>query len=216
MQKMQKTISTLFLTTILFFNFSSVNAQENVTSLHDRLGGVYAIAAVIDDFVEGLLKNEVVAKNEKVAAALGRITKAGLKYRVTEFVSQATGGPEKYTGRTMKDSHAGLAITEEEWNATVGELLKSLAKFSVPKKEQDELIAIVATTKGDIVTAKVPTPPPPAPPPVPETKAVSPSALPPLPPLPPSPPSPPPAPQEEAAPSGELAPPPPDADLPTN
>lgn len=201
---MKKSFICLFsiftLAIMLWYNIEPSFSQEPSPgpSLYQRLGGVNGIAAVVDDFVDNLLVNEVVVKNEKVVSALGRITKAGLKYHLTSFVCQATGGPEKYTGRTMKDSHAHLDITEIEWNATVGELLKSLAKFNVPKKEQDELAAIVATTKGDIVTAKA-SPPPPRPAP-----EATPPALPaPSPEAQVAPPPPPPQPEAQAAPPAE-------------
>lgn len=149
----------VFLLFVSIFKFSLI-AQAQTPSLYDRLGGIHAVASVIDDFIERLLADPVITKNEKVVSALGRISKPGLKYLVTEFVSQATGGPQKYTGRSMKDSHAHLDITEDEWNAAVKDLFASLDKFNVPKQEQNELVAIVATTKEDIVTAKPPTPAP--------------------------------------------------------
>ncbi|MBI3308726.1 MAG: hypothetical protein HYZ79_05075 [Candidatus Melainabacteria bacterium] len=146
----------LFTFSILFVYPLTSHSQDppSGTSLYQRLGGVNAVAAVIDDFIERLLTNEVVTKNEDVLASLQRITKPGLKFQVTAFVCEATGGPEKYSGRSMKDSHAHLNISEAEWQASVQELKNSLAKFSVPENEQNELIAIVATTKSDIVTAK--------------------------------------------------------------
>jgi len=177
----------LFAFSVLFVYPLTAYSQDppSGTSLYQRLGGVNAVAAVIDDFIERLLTNEVVTKNEDVLASLQRITKPGLKFQVTAFVCEATGGPEKYSGRSMKDSHAHLNISEAEWQASVQELKNSLAKFSVPENEQNELIAIVATTKSDIVTAKealpqpvpqagAPLPPdvakPTLPPPIPEAK----------------------------------------------
>ena len=68
--------------------------------------------------------------------------------------ASATGGPCLYTGRDMKTSHAGLGINESEWNAAANHLVATLNKFKVPKKEQDELIAIVSSLKGDIVEKK--------------------------------------------------------------
>ena len=87
------------------------------------------------------------------AEARDRVPKAGLKYRVTELVCEVTGGPQKYTGRSMKDSHKHLNITEKEWDAMVADFKVTLNKFKVPEKEQGELIGIVATTKADIVMA---------------------------------------------------------------
>jgi hemoglobin len=123
-------------------------------SLYDRLGGVYAIAAVVDDFIERLLVNKTLNANPRINEARARVPKQGLKYHVTAFVCHATGGPCVYTGRDMKPSHAHLNITEKEWRAMVTDFRKTLDKFKVPKKEQDELVALVGTTKPDIVMAE--------------------------------------------------------------
>ena len=141
---------------VLLTSGTSANAQEKKEkekSLYDRLGGVYAIASVVDDFIERLLVNDILNANPAIKEARNRVPKAGLKYRVTELVCQVTGGPQKYTGRSMKDSHKHLNITEKEWDAMVTDFKVTLNKFKVPTKEQDELIGIVATTKADIVMA---------------------------------------------------------------
>ena len=77
--------------------------------------------------------------------------KAGLKFHVTALVCAATGGPCMYTGRSMKDSHATLNINEAQWQAMVADFHKTLDKFKVPSREQQELITIVGSTKKDIV-----------------------------------------------------------------
>ncbi len=123
-------------------------------SLYDRLGGVYAIAAVVDDFIERLLVNKTLNANPRINEARARVPKQGLKYHVTAFVCHATGGPCGYACRSMKQSHAHLNITEKEWRAMVTDFRKTLDKFKVPKKEQDELVALVGTTKPDIVMAE--------------------------------------------------------------
>jgi hemoglobin len=87
-----------------------------------------------------------------------RVPKAGLKSRGTSLVCEATGGPEKYAGRSMKDSHRHLNITEKEWRAMAADFKKSLDKFKVPEKEQKELFAIVESTKKDIVVSAGATP----------------------------------------------------------
>ncbi len=127
-------------------------AQEaSEPSLYDRLGGVYNIATVVDDFIERLFVNETLNANPAIREARDRVPKAGLKFRVTALVCQATGGPENYTGRSMKESHQHLNITEEEWEAMRADFKESLDKFQVPENEQTELFAIVESTKGDIV-----------------------------------------------------------------
>ena len=121
------------------------------TSLYDRLGGVYAIAAVVDDFVDRIMHNPKLNANPKVDEAHHKVPPAGFKYLVTEMVCWATGGPQRYTGRSMHDSHAHLAITEGEWQVFLADFKTTLDKFAVPAAEQAELFAIVATTKNDIV-----------------------------------------------------------------
>lgn len=129
-------------------------AQEmEEPSLYDRLGGVYSIATVVDEFIERLLVNDILNANPAINEARTRVPKAGLKYRVTSLVSQATGGPEAYHGRTMKDSHSHLNITEAEWDAMVVDFKAVLNDFSVPEAEQAELMAVLESTKGDIVQA---------------------------------------------------------------
>jgi hemoglobin len=122
-------------------------------SLYDRLGGIYNIAAVVDDFIDRIMVNPLLNANPKVNEAHHRVSKAGFKYLVTEMVGWATGGPQQYTGKTMKESHEHLGITEPEWQAFLQDFQATLDKFEVPTAEQDELFAIVASTKADIVLA---------------------------------------------------------------
>ncbi len=131
----------------------SVRLQAQEKSLYDRLGGVYSIATVVDDFIERLLVNNTLNANKAIAEARVRVPRAGLKFQVTALVCEASGGPCKYTGRTMKAAHEQLNISEREWQAMVADFRITLDKFKVPQKEQQELIAIVGTTKGDIVKA---------------------------------------------------------------
>ena len=95
---------------VMLGNGTSAIAQEEKPekSLYERLGGVYAIATVVDDVIERLLVNDVLKANPAIDEAKKGVPKAGLKYRVTALVCQLTGGPQKYTGRTMKESHAHL------------------------------------------------------------------------------------------------------------
>lgn len=131
-----------------------VFAQAPTKTLYERLGGVYNIAAVVDDFIDRLLADPVVTGNQNVTNSMGKITKPGLKYQVTELFCQATGGPQKYMGRLMKDSHRGLNITEAEWQAMMKDFLATLAKFNITGADQNELLIIVASAKVDIVTSQ--------------------------------------------------------------
>lgn len=127
-------------------------AQEQAEpSLYERLGGVYAIATVVDAFIDRLLVNDVLNANPRIDEARHRVPRAGLKYRVTELVCQVTGGPCAYSGRSMKDAHAHLGITEAEWQAMLDDFRTTLDRFQVPSEEQGELLAIVESVKPQIV-----------------------------------------------------------------
>lgn len=120
-------------------------------SLYERLGGVYAIAAVVDDFTDRLMDDPRLNTNPKVNEAHHRVPRAGFKYLVTEQVCAAAGGPQRYTGRSMYDSHVHLDITDPEWRAFLDDLRQTFDKFQVPQAERAELFAIVDSTKQDIV-----------------------------------------------------------------
>lgn len=121
-------------------------------SLYERLGGVYSIAVVVDDLVDRVMADPRLNKNPLVDEAHHKVQPPGFKYLVTEMVCWAAGGPQQYSGRSMKDSHQPLKITADEWDAFVDDVQLTLDKFSVPAPEQAELKAIVGSTRGDIVT----------------------------------------------------------------
>jgi len=120
-------------------------------SLYDRLGSVYSIATVVDDLIDRVMVDPRLNANPLVDEAHHRFPPAGFKYLVTEMVCWATGGPQKYTGRSMADSHAHLKITSEEWEAFLDDFQQTLDKFAVPAEEQAELKVIVNSTRSDIV-----------------------------------------------------------------
>jgi hemoglobin len=120
-------------------------------SLYERLGGLYPIASVVDVFIDLLLHNDVLNENPAIRKARDEVPAPGLKYHVTAMVCQATGGPCEYTGRSMKAAHAHLNIGEREWKAMLSDLRRTLNDFQVPEQEQEELVAIVQSTKDDIV-----------------------------------------------------------------
>jgi hemoglobin len=124
------------------------------SSLYERLGGVYSIATVIDEFVDCVMADPRLNANPAVDEAHHKVPPAGFKYLVTEMVCWATGGPQKYTGRSMVDSHRHLNITPKEWDAFMDDFQKTVDKFKIPAAEQAELRAIVESTYGDIVVAK--------------------------------------------------------------
>jgi len=106
---------------------------------------------VVDGFIDRVMHNPVLNANPAVDEAHHRVSAAGFKYYVTEMVSWATGGPQKYTGRAMSESHKHLKITASEWAAFCKDSDDTMAKFNVPEAERNELFAIMESTKGDIV-----------------------------------------------------------------
>ena len=148
---MARLISVVALAVVWQVLPTAADAQEK--SLYERLGGTYAIAVVVDEFIERLVANQTLNANPAIDAARKRVSKAGLKFRVTAMVARAAGGPEVYAGRSMLDSHASLNITEREWQAMLIDLKVVLYKFNVPDAEQAELLAIVESTKLDIVAS---------------------------------------------------------------
>jgi hemoglobin len=127
-------------------------AQEK--SLYDRLGGLAPISVVVSDFIDALVQDATLNANPAIDAARKRVPPPYLKFHVTALVCQVSSGPCTYQGRSMKDSHAYLNITEREWERMVTIFKEVLAKHRVPAREQQELVDIVGTTKGDIVVAQ--------------------------------------------------------------
>ncbi|MBI4526241.1 MAG: group 1 truncated hemoglobin [Deltaproteobacteria bacterium] len=126
-------------------------STQNKASLYDRLGGVYSIATVVDDFIDRVMADPRLNANPAVDEVHHKVPPAGFKYLATEMVCWATGGPQTYTGRSMADSHRHLNITPQEWEAFMDDFQQTLDKFNVPAAEQAELRAIVQSTYGDIV-----------------------------------------------------------------
>jgi hemoglobin len=120
-------------------------------SLYERLGGVYSIATVIDEFIDRIMIDPRLNANPRVDEAHHRVPPAGFKYLVTEMLCWAAGGPQKYTGRAMKESHQQLMITAAEWESFLDDLQQTLDKFAVPEAEQAEIKAIIGSTRADIV-----------------------------------------------------------------
>ena len=131
----------------------SASAQDGAMkkSLYQRLGGYDAVAAVVDDFV-----GRLVADKQFGRFFVGHSTdsKKRIRQHIVDQFCAAAGGPCVYTGRTMKDSHVGLGISEAEWDAAAKHLVATLDKFKVPEAEKKELLAFVGTQKADIVDKK--------------------------------------------------------------
>ena len=127
------------------------DAMVKQKSLYDRLGGYNAIAAVVDDFVGRLIADK---QFERFFAGHSTDSKKRIRQHIVDQFCAAAGGPCVYTGRTMKDSHAGLNITEADWDAAAKHLVATLGKFKVGDQEKKDLLAFVSSLKNDIVEKK--------------------------------------------------------------
>jgi len=142
------------LTTTLALAATSAPARAQMSStsqeksLYQRLGGYDAIAAVTDDFIQRLATDEQLARffGGHSKDSLGR-----LRQLVVDQVCFATGGPCVYIGRDTKTAHAGLGITNAQWDRSVEHFVATLDKFKVPEQEKNELVGVVAKLKADIV-----------------------------------------------------------------
>jgi len=130
------------------------NAWAQATkSLYDRLGGKTAIVAVIDEFVANCAADARINKFFAATAA-DKNRLATFKNNLVDQVCEAAGGPCKYTGKDMKSAHAGLGISNADFNALVEDLTKALDKFKVGKTEQDQLLGVLGPMRPQIVERK--------------------------------------------------------------
>jgi hemoglobin len=138
-------VSAALVAAVLAVNPASAQTMMH-KSLYERLGGMDAIRAVVDDFVGN------VAADKRINKFFASTDITRLKRNLVNQICQGTGGPCVYTGRSMKEAHAGMGVRSGHFNALVGDLGKTLKKFKVPAREQKELVAILAPMKKDIVT----------------------------------------------------------------
>jgi hemoglobin len=127
---------------------SATTAQATMHngSLYSRLGGRAAIRLVVEDFVQN------VAEDRRINGFFGTTNIPRLKRLLVEQICQASGGPCRYSGRSMRAAHRGLGIGNADFNALVQDLGRSLNKYGVPAREQRELTAILLPLKREIVT----------------------------------------------------------------
>jgi hemoglobin len=115
-----------------------------------RLGGAYKIAAIVSDLVDRLEANEVIRANPQIKR-ISAPAMAGHKFEFTLMLCSRAGGPQRYAGRSLAEAHSGLTITQKEWQAMLDELKGVLEQHKVPAAEQAEFIALIESTRKDIV-----------------------------------------------------------------
>jgi hemoglobin len=132
------------------------------SSLYERLGGVFAIAAVVDHFSDAIVQNPIVGQSSENPALrewhtknLGRLP--GLKFMRTLWVCDVAGGPQHYvatepgsTALGLEEAHRKLKISPAEFDEVAAELGRTLDVFDVPERERDEVLAAFAAHKDEV------------------------------------------------------------------
>ena len=129
-------------------------------SLYDRLGGVYAIAAVVDRFSDQLLHNPQIVNATPALQAwhteTSKVRMPGLKFNRTVWVCAVAGGPYAYTAKSLHDAHLDFHITPAVFDAVAAELASALDYFQVPEREQQAGLAAFNAQKPDVTAGSIP------------------------------------------------------------
>lgn len=146
---------TRFLTICLFgaIIFTACDKDEPVVTdktLYERLGGITAISAVVDQFLTNVVGDNAINGRFAVTVANPSRTQL-LRNNLIDQICAGAGGPCQYKGKTMLEAHTGMNITQAEFNALVADLVAALDKFNVPATEKNELLAILGPMQTDIV-----------------------------------------------------------------
>jgi hemoglobin len=155
--------------TVLATNDAHAQATQTTPekSLYERLGGVFAIAAVVDHFSDAVVKNPIVGQQSKNPQLREWHTKnlarlPGLKFMRTLWVCNVSGGPFQFTatrpGQTplgLEEAHRDLRISPAEFDEVAAELGRTLDFFNVPQREKGEVLAAFAAHKGEVTAGYV-------------------------------------------------------------
>ena len=143
------------------------NIVQGKQALFERLGGEAGLSNIVADFLPRVLQDPRVnwqrrgvktggwfTRGQPVAWSPSPANTAILHKHLVQFLALATGGPARYEGKDMKAAHDGMKITNSEFDAAIGDLKASLDKLQIPNKEQKELLAIIESTRPQIVTER--------------------------------------------------------------
>jgi hemoglobin len=130
---------------VLMTGLMQAPVAAQTKALYDRLGGKPAITAVVDEFVAR------VAADTRINKFFAHTNIPHLKIELVDQICQGSGGPCKYTGKSMKAAHKGMGVGGADFTALVEDLVGALDKFNVPAKEKNDLLAVLGPMKSDIV-----------------------------------------------------------------
>ena len=138
---------------LLLAAFSAATVQAKGPTLYQNLGGKKAIAAVVDDFVGRVAADQRINAFFAAAAADPKRL-ASFKAKLVDQICQASGGPCKYKGKSMKMAHDGMGVSGANFGALVEDLVAALDKFKVASKDKDALLGVLGPMQSDIVEKK--------------------------------------------------------------
>jgi hemoglobin len=126
----------------------------NEQSLYDRVGGIFAISAVVDRFSDAIITNPKLNLNPALKAwneneAVVRLP--GLKVMRTVWIAALTGGPFEYTGLPLHQAHTRFHLTSEEFDEVGAEIVRALDYYGVPEREKEQLVDAYMLSKPDVV-----------------------------------------------------------------
>ena len=141
---------------------------EGKLALFDRLGGEAGISNIVTDFTPRALDDPrvnwerkgikrggfSVHSGQSVAWNASTQNVAQLEQHMVQFLALATGGPARYTGKDIKGAHADMHISNAEFDAVMGDFKATLDRLAIPNREQKELLAIIESTRPQIVTER--------------------------------------------------------------
>jgi hemoglobin len=122
-------------------------------SLYERLGGINAIAMVVDRFSDAIVENPKLQKNPALTEWNESGQLAGLKFMRTLWLCQEAGGPFQYTGKELGKAHKDLHITSDEFDEVGAEIASALDHFNVPEREKQEVLAAIVARKDEVVSS---------------------------------------------------------------
>jgi hemoglobin len=122
-------------------------------SLYERIGGVNAIAMVVDRFSDEVVKNPKLNENPALREWNESGQLPGLKFMRTLWLCQQAGGPFQYTGKEMGEAHKDLHITSDEFDEVGAEIASALDHFKVPEQEKQEVLAAIIARKNEVVSS---------------------------------------------------------------
>lgn len=117
-------------------------------TLYQRLGGYDAIVAVLEGFLERMVACPQMGRFWLNRGADGVEREKQLLF---DYICAAAGGPVRYDGRDMKTTHAGMGLSESDWEVTAGHLVATLEQFEVPEREKGDILDFISSQKADIV-----------------------------------------------------------------